>query len=227
MNRLHLSGLLAVPVLMVAIAGCGQQHPAASAPVKTNHKQHHTTSASPSTVPSSSPSPSASSSPSVSVSTSTSVSSLPVQSNANPQPVLSNVPSAAGVGNPSGIRATVNSVQAEGTVTVNGSSDNLYLLNMTLRNITTSMIQFPLSDLIVAPSTTSATTSRNDYSLDGITKSDSLFPYPIVPDHASAVIVMVPSNQSVSGDFTVEVPSASHYSVRISGDSSAVATFSN
>jgi len=103
----------------------------------------------------------------------------------------------------------------------------VYLINMSLKNITTSVIPFALDDVIVAPTGSSVTHSRNDYSLSGVTQENSLFPYPLVPSHAEAVVTLINSNTSVSGYFTAEVPIANQYAVHISGNASAIATFSH
>ena len=220
MNRRLLGWIIGAPVMTLAVAGCGTHAANVSAPHHTAH--HHSGGSAPASSPSVSPSVSTS----VSTSTSTSTAqSVPVSNNPNPQPVLSTAPSGGGVGNTTGIRASVNKVTAEGTVSVGSATDNLYLVNMTLKNVTTSMIPFALSDVVVAAN--NASSSRNDYSMKGITQQNSLFPYPIVPSHAQAVVVMVQSNQTVSGDFTVEVPQASQYAVRISGSPSPIATFSS
>ena len=222
MNRRLLGWIIGAPVMTLAVAGCGTHAANVSAPHHTAH--HHSGGSAPASSPSVSPSVSTS----VSTSTSTSTAqSVPVSNNPNPQPVLSTAPSGGGVGNTTGIRASVNKVTAEGTVSVGSATDNLYLVNMTLKNVTTSMIPFALNDVVVAPANSNASSSRNDYSLKGITEQSSLFPYPIVPTHAQAVVVMVQSNQSVTGDFTVEVPQASQYAVRISGSPSPIATFSS
>jgi hypothetical protein len=124
------------------------------------------------------------------------------------------------------VRASVNTVQADGTAQVSGHTDYVYLINVTLRNPTTAMILFPLADLVVGPSSITASSSLNDFDMKGITPSNSLFPYPIVPTHPQAVVVRVASGASVSGDFTVEVPPSSQYDVHIAGTSGAIATFS-
>lgn len=205
------------PIALLA-AGCGHH----STP--TTHTHHHpqaTQSGSPS---SSSSAPSTSPSSSAAPPTSGSV---PVQSpSSQDKPVLTSAPPAGGVAGPNQVRARVNSVEADGTASVNGQTDNVYLLNLTLRNTTPSMILFQLNDIIVAPVGSTAPFSLNDFDMTGLTQKDSLFPYPIVPSHPSAVVVRVPSGQSVSGNITVEVPSASHYAVRIANTSGAIATFS-
>lgn len=221
MTRMTLLWGLMVPAAAIALAGCG--HP--STPVAATH--HHKNTAHHHAAKSTSPT-SPSTSPSVSVSASTSTSTtLPVQSaSTEPQPVVTAAPPGGGVATPNQVQATVNSVLAEGTVTVSGQTEHLYLINLTLHNTTTGMILFPLNDVIVGPSHTTVTRSRNDYRLTGITQQNSLFPYPIVPNHPQAVVRQVPSGASVTGSLTVEVPSASRYAIWISGENAPIATFS-
>lgn len=210
-------GLL-TPFTFVA-AGCGQ-HPTPTA--TGHHLRHHHHRNSGGSVPSSSPSPSPSST------APSNTASVPVSSPASPaSPVLTSAPPAGGVAESNQVAATVNTVQADGTSMVNGQRDNVYLLNVTLHNPTTAMILFQLNDLVVAPSTSGASSSLNDYDMAGITQANSLFPYPIVPTHPNAVVVRVPSGRSVSGNFTVEVPNATSYSVSIAGTKGVVATFSS
>ncbi len=198
------------------IAGCGHH---SSAPA--HHTQHHHRRATPSTSPSATTTPT--SSPSTPSTPSTT--SVPVSQNAsNASPSVSQV-SGGGVGGTDNLRARVQSVTAEGRVSVNGATDNLYLVRLSLQNMTTSVVPFALNDVWVYPSGTKAGPSRNDYSLKGITQQNSLFPYPIVPQHASAVQVMIQSDQTVTGDFTVEVPQATRYAVQISGRSGPIAIF--
>ncbi|PSR20844.1 MAG: hypothetical protein C7B45_13220 [Sulfobacillus acidophilus] len=223
--------LLAVSLPMMLIAvGCGQQlTPQALAHhhQKTHHKSTVTTSSSPSPSASASPSPSVSPSTSTTTVAPTSTSSVPVQSPSTPaSPVLTSVPPAGGVASANQVQATVNTVQLDGTAAVNSQTDYVYLINVTLRNPTTAMILFPLADLVVTPSTSAASSSLNDFDMTGITPSNSLFPYPIVPTHPQAVVVRVPSGASVSGDFTVEVAPSSQYDVHIAGINGAIATFS-
>ncbi|MCY0878795.1 MAG: hypothetical protein OWU84_07640 [Firmicutes bacterium] len=236
--------LLVVTLLGAGATACGAT---ATTPAALAHAHHHpksaptvaktsTPSPSPSVSPSSTPEPSTtpssvppslSVSPSTSTSVSSSSSSVPVQTPSTPpQPVVTAEPPVGGVTNPNQVQAAVNTVQAEGTVTVNGTPERLYLLNVTLHNPTPAMILFALNDIIVGPGNANPGSSRNDYVLTGVTASNSLFPYPIVPQHAEAVVVRVPSNRSVTGDFTVEVPVASSYSVWISGDNAPIAMFS-
>lgn len=216
MKTKSLSWILVVPALALGVVGCGS-HPTPSA----SKHHHHAGKSKGSTVPSSGPS--ASQNPS---STSTPSGSVPVATVSNPAPVLTAAPPAGGVAGANQVQASVNSVQAEGNVQVNGQTEHLYLINVTLKNPTTAMILFSLSDLIVGPSQAEPVSSLNDFNLTGVSQQNSLFPYPIVPQHASAVTANVPSGQSVSGSFTVEVPLASHYSIWISEESGAIATFS-
>lgn len=205
--------------IAVTAAGCGH-HTTPSATPSHSHHHHHRRAGSrgvpSSSTPSSSPSTAPSSSP-----------SAPVQSQSSPtSPVLTSVPPAGGVASANQVQATVNSVKTDGSAQVNGQTDNVYLINVTLKNPTTAMILFQLNDLIVSPQGVLAASSLNDYDMTGITQQNSLFPYPIVPTHPGAVVVRVPSGQSVTGDFTVEVPVASAYQVRLAGTSGAIATFS-
>lgn len=209
--------LVAAPLVVIA-SGCGS-HVTPTSQGHTHHHKHNagshtnTPSASPSAAPSSSP-------PSTS-------STSPVQTQSTPNsPVLTSAPPAGGVAGSNQVKATVDSVQSDGTVQVNGETDNVYLIHTTLRNPTTAMILFQLNDIIVAPKGSHASASLNDYSMKGITQQNSLFPYPIVPQHPNAVVVRVPSGQSVSGDFTVEVPQASAYGVSLANTTGYIATFS-
>lgn len=212
---------IVAPLTLAALSGCG----AHTSPQASGHHYHHhhhrqATNNSPSSSPSSAP-PSSSAAP-------PSSSSVPVQvASKPPSPVLTTGPQAGGVAGPNQVEATVNSVQADGTATVNGLTNYVYLLNVTLRNPTTAMILFQLNDIVVGPTGTKTAYSLNDYDLQGISQKNSLFPYPIVPQHPGAVVVRVPSGQSVTGDFTVDLPSASSYTVSIVGTSGAIATFSN
>ncbi|MDA8207171.1 MAG: hypothetical protein M0Z36_13990 [Thermaerobacter sp.] len=212
-------GILA-PLTLAAIAGCGS-HNAPLASGHHHHKHHHHRggTAAPSSSPSSA-APSSSTAP-------PSSSSVPVESPSTPpSPVLTGGPQAGGVAGPNQVQATVNRVQADGTAQVNGQTDYVYSLNVTLKNPTTAMILFSLNDIVVGPAGSKTSHSLNDYDMQGITQQNSLFPYPIVPTHPGAVVVRVPSGQSVTGDFTAEVPSASSYAVSIVGTSGAIATFS-
>ncbi len=206
--------LLAAAPLVVIATGCGSHATPTSEGHHHNARSHTGT---PSTSPSVSPSSSAPSTSSPS----------PVQTHSTPNsPVLTSAPPAGGVAGSNQVKATVDSVQSDGTVQVNGETDNVYLIHTTLRNPTTAMILFQLNDIIVAPKGSTASSSLNDYSMKGITQQNSLFPYPIVPQHPEAVVVRVPSGQSVSGDFTVEVPQASAYGVALANTTGYVATFS-
>ncbi|NMP22538.1 hypothetical protein [Sulfobacillus harzensis] len=211
-KQLVLWGSMAL-ILAGATAGCGHQANISSGP---HHPKHHQTQPTPSPTANttSSTAPPTSSSTPVSVS----------QSSSTPAPSVS-IGTGGGVGGTNGLRATVLSVTAEGQVNVNGSTDNLYLIRLSLKNMTTSVIPFALNDVSVVPSGSQNGASRNDYSLKGVTQQNSLFPYPIVPQHASAVDVMVQSNQTATGVFTVEVPPASRYAIRVSGSASPIATF--
>lgn len=212
-QRLVLWGGVAL-LVAVGAAGCGHH---SSAPA--HHTRHHHRRATPST----------SSTPSSTTTTPTptpSRTSVPVSQNTSHSSPSVSVANGGGVGGTNGLNVTIVSVTAEGQVSVNGATDNLYLIRLNVKNMTTSVVPFALNDVWVYPSAASAGPSRNDYSLKGITQQNSLFPYPIVPQHASAVEVMVQSDQTVTGDFTVEVPQASHYAVRIRGSSQPIATFS-
>jgi hypothetical protein len=213
-------GILA-PLTLAAIAGCGS-HNTPQASGRRHHQKHHHHGGT--TAPSNSTSSTA---PSSSTSTPPSSSSVPVQTASTPpSPVLTTGPQAGGVAGPNQVQATVNTVQADGTVQIQGQTDYVYLLNVSLRNPTTAMILFSLNDIVVGPTGSNPAYSLNDYDLRGITQQNSLFPYPIVPAHAGAVVVRVPSGQSVSGSFTVEVPKAASYTVSIVDTSGAIATFS-
>ncbi|MCY0899285.1 MAG: hypothetical protein OWU33_10205 [Firmicutes bacterium] len=225
-------GLMLIICVGGAATACGAT---ARTPTALSHptRHHHharasraATTPSPSVASTPTPSSTPSTPPSISVSTSTSR-SVPVQTpSAPPAPVITQEPPVGGVTNPNQVEATVNRVNLEGTVRVDGSPDRLYLLNVTLRNPTPAMILFALNDILVGPGSSNPQTSRNDYVLTGVTATNSLFPYPIVPTHAEAVVVRVPSNRAVTGNLTVEVPVAPSYSVWIAGDSAPVATFS-
>ncbi len=205
-------GSVALAALVLA-AGCGSQPtPAATG----HHHHHHSTQSQQPSSPSTSPSTSSSA-------PATSSSATPSSTPSAPSPVLTQV---GGVATANQARVTINSVQSEGQVTVNGQADQLYLFNITLKNTTPGMILFPMSDLVIGPAASSASSSRNDYSLQGITQQNSLFPYPIVPEHASAVVREVPSGQSVTGNMTVEVPESQQYAIWISGDPNPIAKFS-
>ncbi len=213
---------LTAPIAVLA-AGCGQ-HSTPQAQTHHHHHHHKKNSGKSSSAPPSSSSPStAPSSPSQPPTSG----SVPVKSATSPSnPVLTSAPPAGGVAGANQVQATVNSVRADGTATVNGSTDYVYLLNLSLRNPTTAMILFQLNDIVVAPTGSGAQFSLNDYHMQGITQQNSLFPYPIVPIHPDAVVVRVPSGRTTSGSITVEVPPASQYSVHIVGTRGAVATFS-
>lgn len=215
MNRISfLWGSAALAALVLA-AGCGSQ----PTPTAAGHHHHHN--ATQSQQPSSPPpttSPSTSSS-----APATSSASAPSSTPRAPSPVLTQV---GGVTTANQARVTINSVQSEGQVTANGQAEQLYLFNITLKNTTPGMILFPMSDFVIGPAGSSVSSSRNDYSLEGITQQNSLFPYPIVPEHASAVVREVPSGQSVTGNMTVEVPESSQYAIWISGDPNPIAKFS-
>ncbi len=200
---------------LVLAAGCGSQ----PTPTASGHHHHHkSTKSHQHSSQSPSPSPSASSSP-----TPTTTSSSPSSTPSAPSPVLTQV---GGVATANQARVTINSVESEGQVTVSGQTEQLYLFNITLKNVTPGMILFPMSDFIIGPASSSVSSSRNDYSLEGISQQSSLFPYPIVPQHASAVVREVPSGQSVTGNMTVEVPEASQYAIWISGNPAPIAKFS-
>lgn len=224
MHRQSLIWIVALASLSAMAAGCGSHVSKTAAGHHVTHHHQAPTSPSSSTSPSPTPTATPSSSPTTSNHATTSVA---VQQNPNPSPVVSNQPTGGGVGTTAGLRITVQSVQPHGIVNVNGQTDAVYDINLSLHNITTSMIQFALSDIVVAPSGTKPALSRNDYDLSGISSQNSLFPAPIVPNHAQAVVRLIPSNQTVSGMFSVEVPQASHYTIEVTGFSSPIATFSS
>ncbi len=201
--------LALIPALGLTLAGCGH-HPTTKGSSHHPHHHHQAHSSTPPSISPSSNSPASNESPS-----------------SPPSPVLTTAPPAGGVATANQIQAMVNSVAPKGTVQVNGQPYNVFLINVSLRNPTPAMILFSLNDLIVGPKGNMPQSSLNDYDLTGITPKNSLFPYPIVPAHSGAVVVRVASGTSVSGNFTVEAPPASVYSVSIANGTGTIATFSN
>ncbi len=202
--------LMALPLVAV-LAGCGF-HSASPA----HHKPHvlrSSSSVSPSTAPSPSPSTQPSSSPSVTPSSSSPTTS---QSKTSPSPSQT-PPPPPGAGSYRELRIFVQHAQPEGTRMVNGQRLNIYLLTLKVENPTSGMIGLALDDVSVQAN--HRLYSWNDFSLTGLTKSNSLFGYPPTPKDPDGDVTQILPGRPLTGDITVQVPSASQYQLVFNGTS--------
>jgi hypothetical protein len=193
--RWHM-GFLAL--VMGITAGCGGGTPAAA-----GHATVRSSAAVPSVPPSSTPAPS-----SPAQASSTSAAPPPSFSGSVWSPVAP-----AGVGSPAGLKVSVLNVTPDGQ----SGNKKVYLVDLSLTNITSSMILLTLNEFnVVAPGHTTLY-SDNDLVGRGLTSENSLFPYPLTPKDPIATTVEIPSGAQVNGDVTVIVPPASAYTVLLAG----------
>lgn len=115
-----------------------------------------------------------------------------------------------GPGSYSSLTVQVVSMTQVGTATTSGNRLPVWLLRLSITNPTTAMVPLVLNDFSVVPSGATGTYSYNDSAASALTSSNSLF-WPISASDPAAHPAYVPSGATVTGDVTVEAPTATQY----------------
>jgi len=199
------------------LTGCGQAPASHHAHTPTTRAHHPTASQSrPTITPTSSP-------PSHPIPQPTPVVTQavvpPSPSFAGSAPWTPNAP--AGVGSPAGLKVSVTNVRTEGSLL----GQRVLLLQLTLTNITSSLILFTLNDFTVSATDQSNRYSQNDAISTGLSRTNSLFPYPLTPRVPEATTLEIPSGATVHGAVTVVFPPAPNYRFWLAGAMHPAATF--
>lgn len=115
-----------------------------------------------------------------------------------------------GAGTYSGLTVQVVSMTEVGTASTSGSRLPVWLVRLSITNPTTALVPLTLNDFSVVPTGAAGTYSWNDSAAQSLSSTNSLF-WPISTSDPAAHPAYVPSGATVTGDVTVEVPTASQY----------------